>query len=224
MSASHEPAPAGTTTGLAAYRRSSPPIVRWRFLDRLTRQHPAGPLLVFVPFIVTLLVGGLRATGPMPVVALVPVGYLSWTLFEYWLHRLLFHWEARPGTAMARVHWAIHGVHHEHPDDPRRLVMPLVVTVPLAAGLSVAFRYALGPTLWFPVGAGFALGYLLYDMIHYHVHDNRPRTRIGRSLRRRHLLHHFDDDRAGFGVSAPWWDVVFCTRGRTARATDAMTP
>ena len=32
----------------------------------------------------------------------------------------------------ARFHWIIHGVHHDHPNDPLRLVMPPAVSVPLA--------------------------------------------------------------------------------------------
>ena len=60
--------------------------------------------------------------------------------------------------------------------------------------------------------AGFLAGYLAYDMIHYHVHHHRPRTRVGRSLRELHMRHHFQDDEAGFGVSAPYWDRVFGTR------------
>ena len=50
-----------------------------------------------------------------------------------------------------------------------------------------------------------------YDMIHYHVHHHRPRTRVGQRLRELHMRHHFQDDERGFGVSAPYWDHVFGT-------------
>ena len=58
-------------------------------------------------------------------------GYLMWTLFEYWLHRIVFHFEPEEGIG-ARLHWIIHGVHHDHPNDPMRLVMPPAVSVPAA--------------------------------------------------------------------------------------------
>jgi dihydroceramide fatty acyl 2-hydroxylase len=29
-----------------------------------------------------------------------------------------------------------------------------------------------------------------------------------------HMRHHFEDHERGFGVSAPWWDIVFNTRPR----------
>ena len=41
-------------------------------------------------------------------------GWLFWTLTEYWLHRLVFHFEPESGPG-ARLHWIIHGVHHDHP-------------------------------------------------------------------------------------------------------------
>jgi dihydroceramide fatty acyl 2-hydroxylase len=28
------------------------------------------------------------------------------------------------------------------------------------------------------------------------------------------MRHHFEDHERGFGVSAPWWDIVFNTRPR----------
>ena len=59
--------------------------------------------------------------------------------------------------------------------------------------------------------AGFLGGYLAYDMVHYHVHHHRPRTRVGRRLRELHMRHHFQDDERGFGISAPYWDRVFGT-------------
>jgi sterol desaturase/sphingolipid hydroxylase (fatty acid hydroxylase superfamily) len=194
----------------AAFRRSSPPLLRSRSLDRLTRQHPVGPLVVFGLLIAILLPAGLAASGPAAGTSLVFAGYVAWTLTEYWVHRLLFHWEAAPGTRMAQVHWTIHGHHHDHPDDRRRLVMPLVVSVPVALILCGVCRLLFDGN-WMGFMAGFSLGYLLYDMLHYHVHHHRPRNRAGRALRRWHMLHHFADDSRGFGISAPWWDFVFGT-------------
>jgi sterol desaturase/sphingolipid hydroxylase (fatty acid hydroxylase superfamily) len=43
------------------------------------------------------------------------------------------------------------------------------------------------------------------------VHHAEPKTRLGLTLRRLHLMHHFRDPERGFGVSAPWWDYVFKT-------------
>lgn len=143
----------------------------------------------------------------------VLAGYALWTLCEYWTHRKLFHFEPRSDFGV-RLHWIIHGVHHDHPNDPRRLVMPPIVTVPLALCFASLFLLAVGlPNAW-GVGAGFFVGYLAYDMLHYSLHHTRPRGRAGRLLYELHMRHHFEDEERGFGVSAPWWDTIFGTAVR----------
>src|SRR5919107_2053347 len=190
--------------------KASPPMFSSPWLDRFTRVHPAVPVVIYLPAIVALLVAGAGRTGGVNAVGLVLGGYAVWTLTEYWLHRVVFHFEPVDGIG-ARLHWMIHGVHHDHPNDPKRLVMPPSASVPLAVLFAAVFWLALGSPWWMPFTAGFLAGYLAYDMIHYHVHHHRPRTRVGRKLRELHMRHHFQDDERGFGVSAPYWDHVFGT-------------
>src|SRR5579875_656052 len=190
--------------------RASPRMFDSDVLDRLSRVHPAVPPILFVPVIGVLLAEGLvHGSG-----ALTPVwilcGYLFWTLTEYWLHRIVFHFEPADGFG-ARLHWIIHGVHHDHPNDPLRHVMPPSVSIPLAAIFVLAFYLVLGSPTYLPFGAGFLGGYLAYDMLHYHVHHHRPKSRLGRRLRELHMRHHFQDHERGYGVSAPFWDHVFGT-------------
>ncbi len=190
--------------------KASPPMFQSPWLDRLTRVHPAVPVLIFAPAIGLLFAFGAGRAGSWNAVGLAMGGYAVWTLTEYWLHRVVFHFEPERGIG-ARLHWMIHGVHHDHPNDPLRLVMPPSASVPLAAIFAAVFYVALGAQWFMPFLAGFLLGYLAYDMIHYHVHHHRPRTRVGRRLRELHMRHHFQDDERGFGVSAPYWDHVFGT-------------
>jgi dihydroceramide fatty acyl 2-hydroxylase len=196
--------------------KASPRMFDSDILDRLSRVHPMVPLLIFVPAIVAAFTVGARGEPTtIQVVGLVLAGYVFWTLTEYWMHRLIFHFEPEEGIG-ARLHWIIHGVHHDHPNDPMRLVMPPSVSVPLALVFLAVFWLVLGSDAAPAFGAGFLAGYLFYDMTHYHVHHHKPRTRLGRRLRELHMRHHFQDDTTGFGISAPWWDVVFRTapRGR----------
>jgi dihydroceramide fatty acyl 2-hydroxylase len=180
------------------------------FMDRLSRVHPVVPPILFAPAIAVLFALGQEGTPPLEVIAWIAGGWLFWTLTEYWMHRLVFHFEPEEGMG-ARLHWIIHGVHHDHPNDPMRLVMPPSVSIPLASGFVALFVLVLGqPAAWL-FGAGFLAGYLGYDMTHYHVHHHKPRTRLGRLLRELHMRHHFQDDKRGFGVSAPFWDHVFGT-------------
>jgi dihydroceramide fatty acyl 2-hydroxylase len=185
-------------------------------LDRLSRVHPMIPLVIFIPAIAVLFGLGQEGAPPFRVVALLVAGYAFWTLTEYWMHRVVFHFEPADGLG-ARIHWIIHGVHHDHPNDPMRLVMPPSVSVPLALGFFGLFALVMGTPTAYLFTAGFLCGYLTYDMTHYHLHHQRPRTRLGRLLRELHMRHHFQDDKRGFGVSAPLWDYVFGTRQRRTR-------
>ena len=195
--------------------KASPPMFDSRLLDACSRVHPAVPVILFLPAIVVLLVLGVSRTGAVAL-AWVAGGYVFWTLTEYWMHRVVFHFEPEGGIG-ARLHWIIHGVHHDHPNDPMRLVMPPSVSVPLAIVFYLLFRVVLGGDIAPAFGAGFLFGYLLYDMTHYHVHHHKPRTRLGKRMRELHMRHHFQDDTRGFGVSAPWWDHVFGTAPRKRR-------
>ena len=199
------------------YLKASPPMFKSGLLDRFTRVHHLVPVVIFLPAIVLLFAAGIGRLGLLSAVLYAIGGYAFWTLAEYWIHRAIFHFEPEQGVG-ARLHWMVHGVHHDHPNDPLRLVMPPAASVPLALVFYAAFYVVLGADRAFAFGAGFLAGYLAYDMIHYALHHHTPRTRMGKWLRELHMRHHFQDDERGFGISAPYWDRVFGTmhvrRGR----------
>ncbi len=199
------------------FLKASPPMFKSGLLDKFTRVHHYVPVAIFAPAIVILFAYGVARVGWLASFGYVICGYLLWTLAEYWIHRVIFHFEPEEGIG-ARLHWMVHGVHHDHPNDPLRLVMPPAASVPLALAFYALFWLVLGADRAFAFGAGFLAGYLAYDMIHYHLHHHSPRTRLGRWLRELHMRHHFQDDERGFGISAPYWDRVFGTmhvrRGR----------
>ncbi|HWT95831.1 MAG TPA: sterol desaturase family protein [Solirubrobacteraceae bacterium] len=196
--------------------RASPRMFESDILDKLSRVHPSVPVIIFVPAIVALALFGLERNGVPGFLGLLLGGYIVWTLTEYWLHRIVFHFEpdAKWGR---RLHWIIHGVHHDHPNDPMRLVMPPSVSVPLALLFYGLFAFTLGPDAAPALGAGFFAGYLFYDMTHYHVHHHKPKTWAGRKLRELHMRHHFQDHTKSYGVSAPWWDTIFGTAAKRRR-------
>ena len=190
--------------------RASPRMFDSDLLDFFSRVHPSVPVLIFAPAIAALCYWGLQESSPGAFIGLFAAGYVIWTLFEYWLHRLVFHFEPEAGLG-ARLHWIIHGVHHDHPNDPLRLVMPPAVSVPLGAIIFAAFYAIFGARYAPALDGGFIAGYLLYDMMHYYLHHFTPRSRLGRLLRELHMRHHFQDDTRGFGISAPYWDLLFRT-------------
>lgn len=197
--------------------RASPPMFRWPWLDRLTRVHPMVPPLIFVPVIAVLVVSSAARLGAASFALACAGGYLFWTFCEYWIHRVVFHYEPQSGIG-ARLHWMVHGVHHDHPNDPLRLVMPPAVSVPLAALFLGLFVLVVGTPLAWAVGAGFLAGYLFYDMLHYALHHHlHARNTLERRLRELHMRHHFEDESHGYGISAPWWDLIFGTLERRGR-------
>jgi sterol desaturase/sphingolipid hydroxylase (fatty acid hydroxylase superfamily) len=185
-------------------------------LDRLSRVHPAVPPVLFLPTVGVLFLVGAPELTTAGTVGLVAAGWLFWTLTEYWIHRLVFHFEPESGPG-ARFHWIIHGVHHDHPNDPLRLVMPPSVSVPLAAAFYGGFVLLMGVAAGSVFASGFLLGYLVYDMTHYHLHHHAPKSRLGKVMRELHMRHHFQDDTRGFGISAPFWDYLFGTALRRSR-------
>jgi dihydroceramide fatty acyl 2-hydroxylase len=204
------------TQSRTEHLRDSPPLLPIRSLDRFTRVHPAVPMILFVPVIAVLLGFSISRVSTLTLVAVLVAGYLLWTLAEYWIHRVVFHFEPE-GELGSRLHFMVHGVHHEHPNDPLRLVMPPLASVPLAIVCALVFRVVAGPDLWLGVTAGFLIGYVIYDELHYVLHHHVPTSAIGRRLRELHMRHHFQDDTRGFGISAPYWDRVFRTAVRRRR-------
>lgn len=198
---------------------ASPRIFENPILDKLSRVHWTVPLVVYLPVVALLGIASLRSFSLPLVLGPAALGYFLWTLTEYLGHRFLFHYEF-PGAIGARIHYLIHGVHHVHPNDPLRLVMPVLLSAPIMLIAHGVARLLFGMPLGYPVLMGFVVGYIGYDMVHYHVHHRTPRTRLGIALRRAHMLHHFRDPTRGFGVSAPYWDYVFGTA--FARTRDAV--
>jgi sterol desaturase/sphingolipid hydroxylase (fatty acid hydroxylase superfamily) len=192
---------------------ASPPLFQSDILNFLSRVHPAIPAIIFVPTIVAVeWIGANRGYNAWQLALLSLGGIAFWTLTEYWLHRVVFHWE--PDNAMGRrMHFIIHGIHHDHPNDKLRLVMPPSVSIPLAALFLLGFWLVLGDAAY-PVFGGFILGYLVYDYTHYYVHHFVPKSHLGKVLREHHMRHHFQDHRYGYGVSSPIWDLVFRTQPR----------
>src|SRR5438046_3353878 len=112
---------------------ASPPLFENRLLDYFSRIHPSVPAIIFVPVVLGgIWLGADRSYGAPALIGLFALGVLIWTLTEYWLHRLVFHWEPDHPIG-SRLHFIIHGVHHDHPNDRLRLVMPPAVSIPLAA-------------------------------------------------------------------------------------------
>jgi len=182
------------------------------FLEACSKVHPVAPFAFYIPIIIALMVYTLVSgkSSLLQAVIWFPLGWMTWDLMEYAIHRGFFHWEGN-GPFTRKIHDIIHGYHHRYPDDSLRLVMPLGASIPLA--LVIAFLLALvgKPAATIPYFCGIVAGYLFYDFTHWSTHYRTPRTAWGRAIRSHHMAHHFAHPEMNFGISHRWVDFLVGT-------------
>jgi sterol desaturase/sphingolipid hydroxylase (fatty acid hydroxylase superfamily) len=190
------------------------------FLEFFTHISPLVVLIFWLPVSLFFLVSAILTLPVSTPVAILPIAFILglflWTFAEYTLHRFLFHY-APKGKRQERIIFLFHGVHHAQPQCKTRLVMPPVVSIPMAlvfyALFTLIFGIILAAPLWVaPVFSGFILGYLLYDLTHYATHHFKMRTGYLKFIKRYHLQHHYKTPDRRYGVTSPIWDSVFKTR------------
>ncbi len=195
------------------------------FMEFFSHISPITILIIWLPVVAFFLVRAIlqAPAGGFPwfIPAGFVVGLFLWTISEYLLHRFVFHFPPKT-PRMERITFLFHGVHHAQPQCKTRLVMPPVVAIPLAAifyGLfvllwSVVFSLPqwVGPTF-----AGFLVGYLIYDLMHYATHHFPMRSGYLKYIKRYHMQHHYKTPNARYGVSSPLWDKVFKTMPAEAK-------
>jgi sterol desaturase/sphingolipid hydroxylase (fatty acid hydroxylase superfamily) len=178
-------------------------------LEKLSKVDFYIPLIVFVPVIAFLI---WKAFVDIQMNFLGFMGWLVaglfiWTITEYIMHRYIFHFY--PSSKIGkRIHFIFHGVHHDYPNDAKRLVMPPSASIPMALVLYFLFLYILPAGTIFAFFAGFLIGYLIYDMVHYALHHANFKSPFWKSLKQHHMLHHYSDSTKGYGVSSAIWDKV----------------
>jgi len=179
------------------------------FLEKFTHVHWSVPIILYIPAAIYFLTRPSNATTGMAALLFLG-GVLFWTLTEYMLHRFVFHYH--PSTKWGqRIHFLAHGVHHDYPNDSRRLVMPPSVSLPLAGLFYGLFSLVIPGGFLSVFFAGFLVGYVCYDTIHYATHHAPLKGKLGHWLKHHHLQHHYLDNGRGYGVSTPLWDYVFGT-------------
>lgn len=185
------------------------------FMEFFSRVHFTVPIYIYVPVILIMMYLAIFTykIGTLNIVVLFIGGVFAWTLAEYLLHRYVFHFDAKSEFGK-KIHFMFHGVHHDYPSDSKRLVMPPSVSIPLAVLFFFFFRLIIGEYLMLPFFAGFILGYLFYDITHYAIHHFNMHSKFWLEIKNHHMLHHYQDEFKGYGVSTPFWDLIFGTTFR----------
>lgn len=170
---------------------------------------PAGSLLLGAVIILCIGYWGPMDYSVAYLLQLFVVGFLGFTLFEYLIHRFLFHYKAGK-EKLGKFIFKIHGVHHRHPLDLSKYRTPLYSRPLIVIILFVLFRTLGGPSVygWLP---GFLTGYAFYLFVHFIVHYCPIPNNIFRIVWLNHDIHHYINPRLAYGVSSPLWDWLIGT-------------
>jgi sterol desaturase/sphingolipid hydroxylase (fatty acid hydroxylase superfamily) len=184
------------------------------FLDFFSRVHVAVIPVIFIPFIGYFIYKALFMlnVSALNFAGFFFIGIIIWTFFEYWFHRLVFHY--KPSSDMGkRFIFMAHGIHHDYPNDSMRLVMPPVVSLGLAFIVYwVLFAIIRDVPVTTSVYAGFVFGYFVYDLTHYATHYSNYKGKWFQKIKKSHMLHHYQNGDKGYGLSNVFWDYVFGTQ------------
>jgi dihydroceramide fatty acyl 2-hydroxylase len=191
------------------------------FFEFFSKVHPAAPFIFWIP-IALYVTGSAVHDGTTTwtlLAAFFPLGFLTWQVLEYFIHKKVFHWLG-VGPITRRFHDIVHGFHHKYPDDDTRLVMPLAVSIGLASVIAGGLWFIHRPELTLPWWVGLVCGYLWYDFLHWSTHHREPLTEWGRRQRAHHMMHHFGDHEANFGISHRWIDRLLGTLKQSTQSQE----
>lgn len=141
------------------------------------------------------------------------LGLMTFMFSEYLTHRFFFHLRAPKNPLFLKFLKRLHYDHHKYPDDLKLLFLPIWYSIPSLFTLSIFFYFIVGSlasTLSF--GVGLICMLLVYEWKHYVAHRPiKPKSRLGKWVKKTHALHHYKNENYWYGVSTPFVDALFGT-------------
>jgi sterol desaturase/sphingolipid hydroxylase (fatty acid hydroxylase superfamily) len=191
----------------------------WRFNMSIKGWGRLAPFYFYASIVVLLLTAASRHTSLFrsSSILLIVLGFLSWGLVEYVLHRFVFHLDTIP-IFRGRFANASHSAHHENPTAMDDLFANLSMSLPIATVYWLLAWAVLGT--WQAASyllTGLVAGYFVYEWLHFKAHHGKSRLRPLRYLRKYHLRHHYRNPDRRFGVTSPVFDLLFGTFTVTGR-------
>ena len=187
-------------------------LVNWMIASATNYQIAmVGDLMAALAF---LALGLERFVGPRSVAGgVVLLGFLSFGLLEYAVHRWVLH---GPSSIAQRGHT------HHHAEPRALIATPLFVVTVASLGIWTLLRLVCpaGPAalLVFGLYAGYNYFALFHHWEHHHRHDVACGS-YWRRLDRLHHVHHHQPD-VNFGISTTIWDRLFGTFQSTREHTN----
>ena len=194
-------------------------------LEMLSKSNPplmitfhillAGAILYFG------LLKGHSNLNELSIIVIFTLGLLTWSLTEYLMHRYLFHFEGENKLTKA-FHYAMHGHHHKNPSDKSHMFMPPAPAFLFVMLFFGMFYLIMGSSAFFFL-PGFEIGYLIYSLVHFSVHDSKASQGPLKKLWLHHAKHHYQSPEKAFGVSSTLWDFVFNTMPNDEKSSQKKT-
>ena len=141
------------------------------------------------------------------------IGLIFFMFSEYVTHRFIFHIKAPKNKLLLKFMKRIHYDHHTYPDDLKLLFLPIWYSIPNLGSLCIIY-FLISKDLIQAIafGSGLVFMLLVYEWKHYVAHRPiKPLTKVGRQIKKLHILHHFKNENFWYGVSTPIFDGIFGT-------------
>lgn len=143
----------------------------------------------------------------MTVVIAAVLGVMTWSLFEYLIHRFLGHHPKLRPNPFATEHVRHHAEgDYFAPTYKKALVAVVFLGTVTPLGVSL---FGTGPGLGYSIGL--VAMYVSYEVLHRRLHTHAGVGAYGRWARRHHFHHHFGNPKMNHGVTSPLFDVLFGT-------------
>lgn len=201
--------------GYKAWKNEDYLLNRMTF-DDLVRAYITYPAIqVYAVIVVTgLILGSVSTPNWLMFLATVASGALLFPLAWYIIHRFILHGSWMYKTPyLAKVWKRVHYDHHRYPNDLSVLFGGLHTTLPTI--LLVA-----GPVGWLmhglPGAAGAIAGTVIMTCVTEFLHSGQhlafePKSTFWKTIKKRHLAHHFHNENGNYGIAEFFWDKMFGT-------------
>ncbi len=194
---------------------------RSHYLDRMTLrelwvayfQYPA--IIAYLTLsLVSVAVWFAYPASALQTIGAVVAVIAAYPLVWYALHRWVLHSNWMFKVPFLASTWKrIHYDHHQDPNHLEVLFGALHTTLPTIAAVTLPVGYGIGGVGG--AAAALAAGLLttcVYEFVHCIQHlAYKPKSKLIAEMKKRHMAHHFHDERGNYGITNYFWDRTLGT-------------
>lgn len=201
--------------GYKAWKEEEYLLNKMTFND-LVRAYVTYPgIQVYAVLTVACVIFGLvTMTAPLRFALSIGAGAILFPIAWYLVHRFVLHgsWMYK-SPYFAKLWKRVHYDHHRYPNDLSVLFGGLHTTLPTILILAGPFGWMIAGA---PGAAGAIAGTLIMTCYTEFLHAGQhlafePKSEFWKTIKKRHLAHHFHNENGNFGIAEFFWDKAFGT-------------